>query len=108
MKYQQLRDYALKCSLEHHLCNVDELINQGKTIYDILAMVGGIDDNGFLVLPIEWENVEPAEAYEYYEPSSLVNKIEDMRGEFVYYFMKVISEVNGEEWATNYKQEVES
>ena len=108
MKYQELRDYALQCSLEHHLCNVEELIGEGKTPADILAMVEGVDDNGFLILPIEWENVEVAEAYEYYEPSSLAEAIEDMRGVYLYEFMEVLTRVNGEEWATNYKQEVES
>ena len=54
------------------------------------------------------EDVEVAEAYEYYEPSSLAEASEDMRGVYLYEFMEVLTRVNGEEWATNYKQEVES
>ena len=97
MKYQELRDYALQCSLEHHLCNVEELIGEGKTPADILAMVEEND-----------KSVTVWEAYEYYEPSSLAEAIEDMRGVYLYEFMEVLTRVNGEEWATNYKQEVGS
>ena len=97
MKYQQLRDYALQCSLEHHLCEVDDLLGDGKTPADILTMVE--ENNSEVVI---------YEPYEFYEPSSLAEAIEDMRGMFFYEFLFVLSEVNGEDWLTNYKQEVES
>ena len=94
MKYQELRDNALQCSLEHHLCNVDDLLGEGKTPADILAMVE--EGNSEVVI---------YEPYEYYETSSLVESIENMRGVNLYEFMNVLTMVNGEEWATNYKQE---
>ena len=95
MKYQQLRDYALQCSLEHHLSStVDELLNEGKTVGDILTMVEENNDDIIVYEP-----------YEFYEPSSLAEAIEDMRGVYLYEFMQVLTKVNGEVWATNYKQE---
>lgn len=97
MKYQELRGYALQASLEHHLCNVDDLLADGKTPADILTMIEG--GNSEVVI---------YEPYEYYETSSLVESIENMRGVNVYEFMHILTMVNGEEWATNYKQEVES
>ena len=108
MKYQELRDYALQCSLEHHLCNVEELLDEGKTPADILVMVEGVNDDGIVIFPFHWEDVEVAEAYEYYEPASLAEAIEDMRGVFLHEFMVVLSKVNGEEWATSYKEEAEA
>jgi hypoxanthine phosphoribosyltransferase len=93
MTYEELRDYALKCSLEHHLCNVDDLIETGDTIEEILTMV---EENNKSV--IVWD------AYEYYEPSSLAEAIEDARGVKVHEFMEVLTLVNGTEWATNFKE----
>lgn len=98
MKYQELRDHALQCSLEHHLCNVEELMGEGKTLEEIMAMVEESDNTGVVIY----------EPYEYYESSSLLEAIEDARGVKVHEFMEVLTKVNGEEWATNYKQEVES
>jgi hypothetical protein len=99
MKYQELRDYALQCSLEHHLCNVGDLLNEGKTLDEIMAMVEESDNTGVVIY----------EPYEHYESSSLLEAIEDARGVKVHEFMQVLTRVNGEEWATNYKQqEVES
>jgi hypothetical protein len=94
MTYEELREHAMKCSLEHHLSNVDELLEQGKTINEILAMVEEADNTGVVI----WET------YEYYEASSLVNAIEDTRGVRLYEFMEVLTMVNGEEWATNFKE----
>jgi len=91
MNYQELRDYALQCSLEHFLCS-DDLMADGKTPNDILEMLEN-DDPEIVV----WE------PYEYYEPSSLAEAIEDMRGVNVYNFMHVLTQVNGKEWAINFK-----
>ena len=103
MNYQELRDYALQCSLEHHLCNVDELLTEGKTLDDIMQMVEGVDD--VVVLPANYERIVVWEPYEYYEPSSLVEAIEDMRGVNVHNFMHVLTQVNGQQWAINFKKE---
>ena len=43
------------------------------------------------------------EPYQYYESSSLVESIEDMRGVNVVEFMHILSLVNGEEWADTFK-----
>lgn len=94
MKYQELRDYALQCSLEHHLCNVEQLLNDGETIDTIMNLV----ENGR-------EAVDIYEPYEYYDSSALLESIEDARGVKVYEFMELLTRVNGEEWATNYKKE---
>lgn len=80
-------------------------MGEGKTPADILAMVEGVDNDG--QYPFRWEDVEIAEQYEWYEPSSLAEAIDDMRGVKVYEFMQVLTRVNGEEWATNYKKEIE-
>jgi hypothetical protein len=98
MKYQQLRDYALQCSLEHHLCNVEDLLTEGKTLEEIMAMVEEPDNTDVVIY----------EPYEYYESSSLLEAIEDARGVKVHEFMDVLTKVNGEEWATNYKKEEEA
>jgi hypothetical protein len=97
MTYEELRDYALQCSLEHHLCNVEELVSQGWQGGEILTMV---EQNSPMVTV--WE------PYEYYEPSSLAEAIEDMRGVKVHEFMEVLTRVNGTEWATNYKEGLKS
>ena len=103
MNYQELRDYALQISLEHHLCNVDELLTEGKTLADIMQMIGEV--NG-VVLPFgSYQGIVVWEPYEYYEPSSLAEAIEDMRGVNVYNFMHVLGQVNGAEWLTNFKGE---
>ena len=93
MNYQQLRDYALQCSLEHHLCNIEGLTEAGKTPDDILEMVEAGDEALIIY-----------EAYEYYEPSSLANSIEDLRGANLYNFTSVLRQVNGEEWFSNFKE----
>ena len=95
MNYQELRDYALQCSLEHHLCNVDDLLTEGKTLNEIMAMIDEPDNTTVVVY----------EPYEYYEADSLVGAIEDMRGVNVYNFMHVLTQVNGQEWAINFKKE---
>lgn len=92
MNYQELRDYALQCSLEHHLCNVEQLLNDGETISTIMNLV----ENGR-------EAVDIYEPYEFYETPSLVESIEDMRGVKVYEFMHLLTLVNGEEWADTFK-----
>jgi hypothetical protein len=97
MTYEELRDYALECSLEHHLCNVDDLLTEGKTLDEILTMVEEND-----------KSVTVWEAYEYYESSSLLEAIEDARGVKVHEFMEVLTKVNGTEWATNYKEGLKS
>lgn len=93
MNYQELRDYALQASLEHHLCNVDDLLEEGKTLNEIMAMVEEADNTAVVIY----------EPYEYYESSSLVESIEDMRGVKVFEFMHVLRQVNGEEWADTFK-----
>ena len=60
MNYEQLRDYSLQCSLEHHLCNVEELMEAGKTPDDILDMVEAGDEALIIY-----------EAYEYYDSLQL-------------------------------------
>jgi hypothetical protein len=93
MNYQELRDYALQCSLEHHLCNVDDLLEEGKTLNEIMAMVEEADNTTVVIY----------EPYEYYESSSLVESIEDMRGVNLHEFMHVLRQVNGDEWSANFK-----
>ena len=107
MTYEELRDYAMQCSLEHHLCNVEELLDEGKTITDILAIIeaGAGDDPA--ILPHKYSDIVVWEPYEYHERSSLLEAIEDMRGVKVHEFMQVLTKVNGEEWATNYKEELD-
>ena len=93
MNYQELRDYALQCSLEHHLCNVDDLLEEGKTLNEIMAMVEEADNTTVVIY----------EPYEYYESSSLVESIEDMRGVNLHEFMHVLRQVNGDEWSAKFK-----
>jgi hypothetical protein len=94
MTYEELREHALKCSLEHHLSStVEELLSEDKTVGDILIMVEENNDDIIVYEP-----------YEFYEPSSLAEAIEDMRGVRLYEFMQVLTMVNGEEWATNFKE----
>ena len=93
MTYQELRDYALQCSLEHHLCNVEQLLNDGETLDTIMNLV----ENGQEALDI-------AEPYDLYvEASSLVESIEDRRGVNLHEFMHVLRQVNGEQWAATFK-----
>ena len=93
MNYQQLQDYSLQVAIEEHLCNVDDLITDGKTMPEILEMVEN-NDNEIVIY----------EPYEYYEPSSLVESIENKRGVYLYQFLSVLTSVNGTEWVTNYKK----
>lgn len=97
MNYQQVRDYALQCSLEHHLCNVEELLDEGKTLDEIMSMVEESDNTGVVVY----------EPYEHYESESLLNAIEDVRGVKFHEFMDVLTRVNGVEWATKFKEEAQ-
>lgn len=91
MNYQQLQDYALQCALEHHLCDMDDLA--GKTPDEVLAMV----EEGDVTIVIY-------EPYEFYEPSSLAEAIEDLRGSHLYNFMEVLTQVNGADWVANFKE----
>ena len=91
--YQFLQDYALKCSLEHHLCNVEELIDEGKAPADILDLVeAGSND------PVIWER------YEYDPREDVVESIEDARGVHLFNFSELLKEINGEQWFTNFKE----
>ncbi len=92
MNYQELRDYALQCSIEHHLCNVEQLLNDGETVATIMNLI----ENGR-------EAVDIWEPYEFHDTPSLVESIEDMRGVKLYELMHVLTQVNGEEWATAFK-----
>jgi hypothetical protein len=92
MNYQELRDYALQCSIEHHLCNVSQLFDDGETIHTIMNLV----ENGS-------DAVDIYEPYQFEESSSLVESIEDMRGVNLYEFMHVLRLVNGDEWSANFK-----
>lgn len=92
MNYQELRDYALQCSLEHHLCNVEQLLNDGETIATIMNLV----ENGR-------EAVDIYEPYEHHDTPSLVESIEDMRGVNLHEFMHVLRQVNGDEWSATFK-----
>ena len=94
MNYQELRDYALQRAMEHHLCNIDDLLAEGKTLDEIMAMIDGDDYD---------TTVFADEPYEHYEADSLVGAIEDMRGVNVYNFMHVLTQVNGQEWAIDFK-----
>ena len=89
--YQFLEDFALKCSLEHHLCNVEELLNT-NTLDDVLALVEAGSDEVVIYEPYEW-----------CEPSQLVNEIEDARGVHRYNFSELLKRVNGEQWFDNFK-----
>lgn len=91
--YEQLREYALRCSLEHHLCNVDDLITDGLTPDDILALVEkGSND------VVVWEK------YEYEPREDLVESIEGTRGVHLFNFNELLKEVNGHEWFNNFKE----
>lgn len=91
--YQFLQDYSLKCSLEHHLCNVEELIDEGKAPADILDLVeAGSND------PVIWER------YEYDPREDVVESIEDARGVHLFNFSELLKEINGEQWFTNFKE----
>jgi len=94
--YEQLREYALRCSLEHHLCNVDDLITDGLTPDDILALVEkGSND------VVVWEK------YEYEPREDLVESIEDTRGVHLFNFNELLKKVNGvdfHEWFNNFKE----
>jgi hypothetical protein len=93
MNYQQVQDYALLCSLEHHLCNVEELMDNGFILSDILALVEAGSN-----APVIWEH------YAYAPREDVVEMIEDARGVHLYNFMRLLTEVNGKEWATSFKE----
>ena len=91
--YQFLQDYALKCSLEHHLCNVEDLLDDGLAPADILTLLeDGSND------PVVWEH------YEYESREDLVTLIEDARGVHLFNFSELLKEINGEQWFTNFKE----
>jgi len=92
MNYQELRDYALQCSLEHHLCNVEQLLDDGETIATIMNLVETSRSTIDIYLP-----------YEHYGTESLCESIEDMRGVKVWEYMHVLRQVNGDEWSANFK-----
>jgi hypothetical protein len=92
--YQELRDYALMVSIEHHLCQVDELVESGKSADDILQMVAAGDDT--IVI---WEH------YEWEDANDLVELIEDERGVNLYNFEHVLEQTNGESWFVEFKGE---
>jgi hypothetical protein len=50
----------------------------------------------------EREDVIIWEPFEYYEPASLVEAIEDMRGVYFHNFQTVLKMVNGDQWVINY------
>jgi hypothetical protein len=68
MNTEELNEFALRCSLEHYLCNVDELLDNGFTVENIWEMVD-----------VGNESIIPWEPYEFYEPSSLAGLIGDMQ-----------------------------
>ena len=91
--YEQLKEFALKCSLEHHLCNVDDLITDGLTPADILALVekGSAD-------------VVIIEEYEYSPREDVVESIEGIRGVNLFQFYELLTDINGHEWFINFKE----
>ena len=91
--YEQLKEFALKCSLEHHLCNVDDLITDGLTPADILALVekGSAD-------------VVITEEYEYHPREDVVESIEGIRGVNLFQFYELLTDINGHEWFINFKE----
>ena len=93
MNYQELRDYALQCSLEHHLCNVHNLMTDGSTPNDILSLL----EDGSLE-PVIWAK------YEYTPLEDVVELVEDLRGVHLYNFMEVLTQVNGKDWVANFKE----
>lgn len=95
MNYQQVRDYALQCSLEHYLCNVEELLEEGKTLDEIMAMVEEPDNTDVVIY----------EPYEHYESDSLLNSINEAQDVKIHEFMELLIRVNGENWATIFKGE---
>ena len=92
MNYQQVQEYALQCSLEHHLCNVEDFLDEGQTPSDILALLEAGSN-----APVIWEQ------YEYEPREDVVEMIEDARGVHLYNFMNLLTEVNGEAWVTDFK-----
>jgi hypothetical protein len=80
-------------SIEHHLCQVDELVESGKSADDILQMVAAGDDT--IVI---WEH------YEWEDANDLVELIEDERGVNLYNFEHVLEQTNGESWFADFKE----
>ena len=100
MNHTQLQDYALRCSLEHHLCNVEQLLDQGKTLDEILSCAETTD----FTLANTDEGIVVWEPYEYYEPSSLAESICDLRGVYYHQLIYVLGKVNGEDWIDTYRE----
>lgn len=96
--YQFLQDYALKSSLEHHLCNVEELIDEGLAPADILSLVEIGGGDRLDIDAVVWE------PFEYHSPSELVSEIEDARGVHLFNFSELLKEINGEQWFANFKE----
>jgi hypothetical protein len=91
--YKQLQDYALMVSIEHHLCEVEALVDSGKSADDILEMVIQGDDT--IVI---WQH------YEYDDPETLSESITDQRGINLYNYNHVLRQINGDEWFSNFKE----
>ena len=93
MNYQEMKDYALLNALEYHLCDVDELVEDGKTPNEIVEMVRN-DDPALII----WENFED------YPRTSLASEILSFARSNQLEYEYLLTEVNGEEWFNNWKE----
>jgi hypothetical protein len=96
MNYQELKNYSLLSALEDFLCDVEDHLDNGKDMQDILEMVESGDPT-----------VIPWEPFEYYEPSSLANAIDTARNSYLRNHLHVLEMINGQEWVNNFKKEGE-
>ncbi len=94
MKYNELKDYALWCSLKHHLCNVEELLDKGKTFDEIMLMV---EKNH--------QDVDVAGCGDYWKPSALAKAICNLGDVYCHQLIYVLRNINGDEWVDNYIKE---
>ena len=79
MNHSELWNYALKCSLEHHLSNAHELFSMGKSCRDIMSM---LEKTGVMDIVV-WE------PYENWDSDTLIAYIEDMGVALLTHFMEV-------------------
>ena len=82
MTHKEAIRYALMCSLEHHLCNVDEMLDQGYDGAGILRMMTTSKPTEYL--PLVWEPYERLSSFDLY------NSICDLADVYSKQFMNVL------------------
>lgn len=103
MKYSELEDYSLLASLEHHLSNVDELMNYDEddnelseplSPSDIMEMVENNNDRVLV-----WERYEDCSYKE------VAGFIDSFAYATLHNYIDLLKKVNGKEWFENWKAE---